>query len=112
MVIYNLWGLFYLLFHLFFLGGFLFVVNNCGVLLEFSFMNLSSLDLSFMIILDWISLCFISFVILISSAVLFYRGVYIRGDLSSNRFITLVNLFVASMGMLIMSPRILSLMLG
>jgi NADH-ubiquinone oxidoreductase chain 5 len=55
---------------------------------------------------------FINFVTLIAGVVMFYRNIYIHGDLREKRFIILVNLFVASMGILIFSPNILSLMLG
>jgi NADH-ubiquinone oxidoreductase chain 5 len=64
------------------------------------------------ILLDLISLTFIGFVMLISSIVLFYRTSYIEGDKFIYRFIILVFLFVVSMLLLIISPNIISILLG
>jgi len=64
------------------------------------------------ILLDWISLTFIGFVMLISSIVLFYRTSYMEGDKFIYRFIILVFLFVVSILLLIISPNIISILLG
>jgi len=64
------------------------------------------------LILDWISLIFIGFVSFISSIVIFYRGGYIAGDFNINRFIYLVLAFVGSITFLIISPNIVSILLG
>ena len=53
-----------------------------------------------------------SFVTFISAMVLFYSGGYIRGDRNINRFIYLVLGFVASMGFLIISPNLVSILVG
>jgi NADH-ubiquinone oxidoreductase chain 5 len=107
-----LWGIFYFLIHLMFSLFFCFVCNRIGLIIELPLISLNSLNLRFIIILDWMSLGFIRFVILISRVVIFYRGIYMEGDLSTGRFINLVNLFVASMGILILRPNILSIILG
>jgi len=44
--------------------------------------------------------------------VLYYSGEYIRGDENINRFIYLVLGFVISMGFLIISPNLVSILLG
>lgn len=49
---------------------------------------------------------------MISSIVLFYCYVYIAGDKNLVRFIILVFLFVLSMIFLILSPNIISILLG
>jgi len=64
------------------------------------------------LLFDWISLSFISFVIFISSIVLFYRTSYISSDKYFYRFIILVYLFVISMILLIISPNIIRILLG
>lgn len=64
------------------------------------------------LILDWMSILFMSFVTFISAIVLFYSGGYIIGDENINRFIYLVLGFVASMGFLIVSPNIIRILLG
>ena len=55
---------------------------------------------------------FMSFVRFISSMVLFYSGGYIRGDSNMNRFIYLVLGFVGSIGALIISPNLVSILVG
>nr|AWN56319.1 NADH dehydrogenase subunit 5 [Nephaspis sp. DPP-2018] len=79
---------------------------------EFEFMNLNSLSVSFSLIFDWKSLIFMSLVLLISSLVLFYSGEYMEMEKNFNRFIILVVLFVYSMIFLILSPNLISILLG
>jgi len=64
------------------------------------------------LIFDWIRLMFIGLVFIISSIVLFYRTLYIKGDKLLKRFIYLVYLFVISMAFLILSPNLIRLLLG
>lgn len=58
------------------------------------------------------SLLFISFVLYISSIVIYYRSEYIGGDLNINRFIILVFIFVLSIMFLIISPNLIRILLG
>ena len=58
------------------------------------------------------SLLFMSFVSLISSIVLFYRGSYIAGDENLTRFLYLVLGFVISIIFLIIRPNIVRILLG
>jgi NADH-ubiquinone oxidoreductase chain 5 len=53
-----------------------------------------------------------SFVLLISSLVIFYRKEYISEDKYINRFILLVVIFVFSIIILIISPNLISILLG
>lgn len=55
---------------------------------------------------------FISFVCFISSIVLYYRGGYMSGDYNIGRFMYLVLGFVLSMLLLIISPNMISILLG
>lgn len=64
------------------------------------------------LILDWISHLFMRVVALISSIVLFYSGSYISEDISKDRFIILVLFFVLSIIFLIISPNLVSILLG
>lgn len=68
--------------------------------------------MTFTVVLDWVSLMFLSFVFLISGRVLFYRGSYIRGDKNINRFIYLVLIFVASIRLIVLSPNLIRILLG
>jgi len=53
-----------------------------------------------------------SFVLLISSLVIYYRKEYISEDCNINRFIILVLIFVMSIILLIISPNLISILLG
>nr|YP_009753958.1 NADH dehydrogenase subunit 5 [Dicranocentrus wangi]QIT06439.1 NADH dehydrogenase subunit 5 [Dicranocentrus wangi] len=64
------------------------------------------------ILFDWMSLTFMSFVLFISSMVLMYSSSYMQGDKFLYRFIILVYLFVLSMLFLIISPNLVSILLG
>nr|YP_010164050.1 NADH dehydrogenase subunit 5 [Macromedaeus distinguendus]QRK27339.1 NADH dehydrogenase subunit 5 [Macromedaeus distinguendus] len=87
---------------------------NKGVMdvIEWELMNLNSSSIIFTLVLDWISLLFLGFVFLISSSVLYYSGSYMMGDKSFNRFMYLVLAFVASMMFMVMSPNLISILLG
>nr|YP_010043560.1 NADH dehydrogenase subunit 5 [Etisus dentatus]QPD06881.1 NADH dehydrogenase subunit 5 [Etisus dentatus] len=80
--------------------------------IEWELMSLNSSSVIFTLVFDWISLLFLGFVFLISSSVLFYSGSYMMGDKSFNRFMYLVLAFVASMGFMVMSPNLISILLG
>lgn len=64
------------------------------------------------IIFDWIRLRFIGLVILVSSIVLLYRTHYIAGDKGFVRFIFIVYLFVLSILFIVVSPNLISILLG
>jgi NADH-ubiquinone oxidoreductase chain 5 len=55
---------------------------------------------------------FISFVLLISSLVIYYRKEYISEDSNINRFIILVLIFVLSIILLIIRPNLIRILLG
>jgi NADH-ubiquinone oxidoreductase chain 5 len=61
---------------------------------------------------DWMSLLFIGFVFIFSSLVILYRDDYMFGDLHIVRFIILVLMFVISIIFLIVSPNVISILLG
>nr|AII02425.1 NADH dehydrogenase subunit 5 [Drepana arcuata] len=89
-----------------------FLMNNLVILLEWEIMSLNSTSIIMSILLDWMSLLFMMFVTLISSVVIYYSKSYMSSELNLNRFIILVLLFVFSMIMLIISPNIISILLG
>jgi len=61
---------------------------------------------------DWIYLLFIGFAFIISSLVIIYSDEYIFGDLNNVRFILLVLMFVVFIMFLIVSPNVISNLLG
>uniref|UniRef100_UPI003002A8E0 NADH dehydrogenase subunit 5 n=1 Tax=Parotis marinata TaxID=1375935 RepID=UPI003002A8E0 len=89
-----------------------FVMNNLVIFLEWELISFSSMSIVMSILLDWMSLLFMMFVLLISSVVIFYSKSYMSSELNLNRFIILVLLFVFSMILLIISPNIISILLG
>nr|YP_010728535.1 NADH dehydrogenase subunit 5 [Endochironomus tendens]WEF49776.1 NADH dehydrogenase subunit 5 [Endochironomus tendens] len=95
----------------FFLGLF-FLINDIVIFLEWEIFSLNSSMMMMVLIFDWISLLFMSFVLFISSLVIYYSKDYMVGDIFINRFILLVLLFVFSMMMLILSPNLISILLG
>nr|QGA73997.1 NADH dehydrogenase subunit 5 [Cryptocephalus flavolimbatus] len=82
------------------------------LIVELNFLSFVSSSVVMSILLDWMSLMFLSFVSFISSAVIFYSNEYMFGDLNINRFILLIVLFVVSMILLIISPNLISILLG
>nr|AQP29371.1 NADH dehydrogenase subunit 5 [Trinervitermes sp. IND2] len=73
-------------------------------------LNGSSVIMTFLF--DWMSLLFMGFVFIISSLVILYSDDYMFGDLNIVRFISLVLMFVVSMMFLIISPNVISILLG
>nr|YP_010586349.1 NADH dehydrogenase subunit 5 [Limnocentropus hysbald]UZZ44124.1 NADH dehydrogenase subunit 5 [Limnocentropus hysbald] len=86
--------------------------NNMIMFLEWEIFTLNSSEVVFVILLDWISLVFMGVVMMISSMVIFYSESYMSKDINKNRFVLLVLMFVLSMMFMIMSPNLISILLG
>nr|YP_010384293.1 NADH dehydrogenase subunit 5 [Odontodactylus havanensis]UGW52160.1 NADH dehydrogenase subunit 5 [Odontodactylus havanensis] len=86
--------------------------KSTGYFVEWEIISINSNSVVMTLILDWMSLMFLGFVMLISSMVLYYSGGYMEGDFNMNRFIYLVLMFVVSMVALIISPNMISILLG
>nr|QVT15621.1 NADH dehydrogenase subunit 5 [Simocephalus sibiricus] len=71
-----------------------------------------SMQFSMTLIFDYISCLFLATVFCISSNVVWYSQSYMSEDKDANRFILLVFGFVISMALLIISPNIVSILLG
>lgn len=89
-----------------------FLLNDLVYFIEWEVVSLHSISIVITFLFDWISLIFISFVLLISSLVIFYRNQYIAEDFNVNRFILLVLIFVISIMILIISPNLIRILLG
>nr|QWZ46304.1 NADH dehydrogenase subunit 5 [Philolithus sp. JR53] len=96
----------------FFISSLYFMVFELVYFLEFNLVMINSASVSMTILLDWMSLLFMSFVLLISCMVIYYSEEYMGGDIYLNRFIMLVVMFVLSMMLLIISPNLISILLG
>nr|WGO57893.1 NADH dehydrogenase subunit 5 [Brephallus tramlapensis] len=92
--------------------GFYFVLNELIYFIEWEVVMINSTSIVMTFLFDWMSLIFMSFVFFISSMVILYSDDYMHGDYTINRFIYLVLLFVMSMAFLIISPNMISILLG
>nr|YP_009692003.1 NADH dehydrogenase subunit 5 [Paradyschiria parvula]QEG77638.1 NADH dehydrogenase subunit 5 [Paradyschiria parvula] len=79
---------------------------------DFELVSFNSMVISMSLFIDWVSMIFISFVFMISSMVIYYSSYYMGMDMNLNRFVMLVVLFVISMLLLIISPNMVSILLG
>nr|YP_009123019.1 NADH dehydrogenase subunit 5 [Cherax tenuimanus]AJK90903.1 NADH dehydrogenase subunit 5 [Cherax tenuimanus] len=116
-----LWGVYSHLVSLVFLGfmSFIFICLslvslNLGLsyVIEWDIISLHSSSIVVTLVYDWISTLFLGAVLFISCMVMYYSGDYMHGDKSYNRFMYLVFAFVLSMGALIISPNLISILLG
>nr|YP_010547186.1 NADH dehydrogenase subunit 5 [Abia niui]UYK52086.1 NADH dehydrogenase subunit 5 [Abia niui] len=95
-----------------FLLGMNFIFYDMIYFIEYNILSINSCSVVMTILLDWKSLFFMSTVFFISSFIMFYSNMYMLGDLNFNRFILLMILFVLSMVLLIISPNLISILLG
>lgn len=96
---------------LFFLG-LNFLIYDLVYFFEWEIFSINRTIIVIVFIFDWISLLFMSFVLFISSLVIYYRKDYMAGDLFINRFIILVLLFVFSIIIIILRPNLIRILLG
>lgn len=89
-----------------------YLLNDLVYFIEWELINVNSSSIVITFLFDWIRLIFISFVLFISSLVIFYRKEYISEDKNINRFILLVVIFVFSIIILIISPNLIRILLG
>nr|YP_009654895.1 NADH dehydrogenase subunit 5 [Eocanthecona thomsoni]QCI09871.1 NADH dehydrogenase subunit 5 [Eocanthecona thomsoni] len=92
--------------------GFMFLLDDYSLFFDWEVLTLNSSCLSMSIYLDWMSLLFMGSVLLISSMVILYSFSYMSADLFKVRFLYIVLLFVLSMMFLIISPNLVSILLG
>nr|WNL53751.1 NADH dehydrogenase subunit 5 [Nasutitermes sp. 1 MLW-2023a]WNL53764.1 NADH dehydrogenase subunit 5 [Nasutitermes sp. 1 MLW-2023a] len=103
---------------LFFLGwvccilGSYFIMSDLVYFIDWNIITLSGSSVVMTFLFDWMSLLFMGFVFIISSLVILYSDDYMFGDLNIVRFISLVLMFVVSMMFLIVSPNMISILLG
>nr|QXG19525.1 NADH dehydrogenase subunit 5 [Drosophila silvestris] len=89
-----------------------FMLNDMVYFIEWEVVSLNSVSIVMTFLFDWMSLLFMSFVLMISSLVIYYSKEYMSSDVNINRFIMLVLMFVLSMMLLIISPNLVSILLG
>nr|YP_054538.1 NADH dehydrogenase subunit 5 [Thermobia domestica]AAT69287.1 NADH dehydrogenase subunit 5 [Thermobia domestica] len=94
------------------LMGLNFLINGYSVFIEWEVISFNSNKIVMTLLFDWMSFMFMSFVLYISSMVIYYSGQYMGSERYLNRFIMLVLMFVLSMVLLIISPNLISILLG
>lgn len=95
-----------------FYGRLKFYLTDSVVFVEWEIYYNLTVTLVYTLLIDWVSLSFISVVMLISSMVLIYSHSYIAGDKNFNRFIILVYMFVVSIILIVISPNLVRILLG
>nr|WCH54218.1 NADH dehydrogenase subunit 5 [Osphya sp. n.] len=89
-----------------------FLSLNTVIFVELEMLMFKSTLIVMTLLFDWMSLMFMSFVLFISSMVVYYSEEYMAGEVFLGRFILLVVMFVLSMMLLIISPNLISILLG
>lgn len=79
---------------------------------EIDLLSLCNKEVEIVFFFDWISIRFIFIVGLISSMILGYSKYYIEGEIYYYRFIVILLLFVFSIWLFVLSPNVISLLLG
>nr|AGC22262.1 NADH dehydrogenase subunit 5 [Prionotropis hystrix] len=95
-----------------FILGIYYLLFDYSVFVEWELFDLNGSMVVMTLIFDWMSLIFMSFVMYISSLVIYYSEDYMSGESNMNRFIIIVLMFILSMGFLIISPNLISILLG
>nr|WBV74578.1 NADH dehydrogenase subunit 5 [Timomenus komarovi] len=86
--------------------------QDTSIGIEWEILHFNSTSVIMFVFLDWMAWSFLSTVMFISGCVLIYSDEYMKGDKFLHRFVGLVVLFVISMLFLIVSPNLLSMLLG
>lgn len=92
--------------------GLIFLLGINRVLVELVLLEGGFNEFSLYLYFDWVRMLFIGVVGFISRMVLFYRDKYIDDDRGKIKFLILVLLFVFSIFFMVLSPNIISILLG
>nr|AHA52519.1 NADH dehydrogenase subunit 5 [Eumacrocentrus sp. QL-2013] len=90
----------------------IFLMMKLNFLLEWMIFNFISMKIEFIMYYDWITLMFISTIFLISSMVIIYSIEYMNNDMYLKRFLMLILIFIISMIYMIISPNMISILMG
>nr|YP_011021918.1 NADH dehydrogenase subunit 5 [Argas vulgaris]WQM44085.1 NADH dehydrogenase subunit 5 [Argas vulgaris] len=108
-----LWGIFLLIVSMFsFFFSLLFLMNMEVYVFEYVMIGVGGLEVKFFLLLDWMSLMFMSVVLFIASMVVIYSEDYMSGDSTKSYFLYGVLMFVGSMVLMIFSLNLLVILLG
>ena len=87
-------------------------LNRRELIVEWEVRSFRSMSLILVFIIDFISIYFIILVRLVSGSVIIFSQSYMRPEKFFGRFLMLVVSFIRSIFLLILSPNIISLLLG
>nr|YP_010373844.1 NADH dehydrogenase subunit 5 [Cletomorpha raja]UPI55384.1 NADH dehydrogenase subunit 5 [Cletomorpha raja] len=113
MSMYKYW--FFLIFMfgvLFFVLGLYFLSIDYFIFMDWEILSVNSCNITMTLLFDWMSLLFMGSVMFISSMVIYYSDDYMSSDNNKIRFLILVLLFILSMMFMIVSPNLISILLG
>nr|AWV83348.1 NADH dehydrogenase subunit 5 [Muda kuroiwae] len=88
------------------------IMYDYKMMMEWNILYINSCNIYMTIIFDFMSTMFLSTVMFISSIVIMYSGQYMEMEKNINRFIYIVMMFVISMILLIISPNMISIIMG
>nr|AVJ52463.1 NADH dehydrogenase subunit 5 [Psacasta neglecta] len=96
----------------YFLLGIHLLMNNSLYFIDWEILSINSVGIVMTVLIDWMSMIFMGCVLFISSMVINYSGSYMGSDIFKVRFLHMVLLFILSMVLLIISPNLVSILLG
>nr|QQQ88718.1 NADH dehydrogenase subunit 5 [Hyalella neveulemairei] len=88
------------------------IYQETTIILDWQIMGMNSSSITMSVLIDWMALIFLSTVMLITASICLFSAYYMKGDTNKTRFMLLLMLFVASMVCLIISPNMVSILLG
>nr|YP_009743563.1 NADH dehydrogenase subunit 5 [Tituria pyramidata]QIE11350.1 NADH dehydrogenase subunit 5 [Tituria pyramidata] len=89
------------------------LLTKKSVIMEWQIMKVYSTEMYFTMLLDWMSMMFMATVLMISAMIMMYSSNYMgTKEYELKRFTNLINLFILSMMLMIISPNMISIMLG
>nr|CCB84622.1 NADH dehydrogenase subunit 5 [Bahadzia jaraguensis] len=96
----------------FFLLSIFCIEESVSYFLEWEVFCLNGVSVVMGVLIDWMSGVFLGVVCFISSMIMLYSEYYMEGDKNYKRFMVMLFFFVISMMFLIVSPNMVSLLLG
>nr|AVT44063.1 NADH dehydrogenase subunit 5 [Podagrion sp. JY-2018] len=113
MLLFYLSGIyFFIISMLFFLFSLMFMYLKVIIFLEWNVFSFYSVNINMLLYFDWMTFMFMFTVLFISSMIMIYCTEYMSHDNYINRFYYLVYLFIMSMLIMIMSPNMISILIG
>nr|WPS93701.1 NADH dehydrogenase subunit 5 [Nedyopus patrioticus unicolor] len=90
----------------------MFLIGESALIFDWVIFRVFGMDMGVTFLFDWMSLVFMSVVLMISGCVFYYMVGYMSGEKNIVRFGLLVFLFVLSMVFVIISPSFITILLG